>query len=136
MVAVCLITTNAGWAAENVRPSLIALTQALNGGDSSCQMYANFARQADRRFPDSKRDNARKATDCVLNARAAAEPLYATAIADEPRAAVKAGIKSMYVKWNAYVDGISGYEPIDRDGQRAFAEARMSVFLDADLNNK
>jgi len=131
-----LVTANVGWAAENVRPSLIALTQALNGGDSSCQMYANFARQADRRFPDSKRDNARKATDCVTSARATAEPLYAAALADEPRAAVKAGIKSMYVKWNAYVDGISGYEPTDRDAQSAFAEARISVFLDADLGNK
>lgn len=83
-----------------------------------------------------KRESVEQANECVRQARDQAGPLYKQAIADEDRAEARQAIKTMYIKWVTYVDGISGYAPVDRDAQRAFAEARVTAYMDAELDSK
>lgn len=119
---------------ENVRPSLSALVRVLNGGDIVCQMHAESARRYPPHLPVAqKRESVEKANECVKQARNEAGPLYKEAIADEDRPEVRQAIKTMYIKWVTYVDGISGYAPVDRDAQRAFAEARVIAYMDGEL---
>lgn len=122
---------------DNVRPSLSALVRVLNGGDRVCQMHAEFARRYPPPLPIAqKRESVEQANECVKQARDQAGPLYKQAIADEDRPEARQAIKTMYIKWVTYVDGISGYEPVDRDAQRAFAEARVTAYMDAELDSK
>lgn len=116
-------------AAGDVSPEQ-KFVQDLYGGQMSCGLQLSMA-QTSGRFSDAyEQESFQSAASCIKREKEKAEKDFKAVYKNSSSKEIKDGLKNMYAKWLALMDGMYVRESVDPSAQSEFEAAANSLRID------